>query len=101
MARTPRIGLQIDHADPSWVPVREAIWRQGQLRAAEVIELPLNEPTVGSGDEAVELVEDLVVQEFDPLIYNTYPADLQARILAPGSPSAFVRGAWAPPRRAP
>ncbi len=90
MPHTPRIGVQIDHTDPFWVQVREAIWQQGGSRSVEVVEVAIQEPRLLSLDEQVEVVEDLVVQELDALICNSYPQELLARILERGIAIVYV-----------
>ncbi|HEX9370599.1 MAG TPA: ATP-binding protein [Roseiflexaceae bacterium] len=90
MPHTPRIGIQIEHVDPFWVQVREVMWQRAQTLSAELIEIGIQESLFLSADEQAEAVEDLIVQELDALICNTYPPSLLARILDRGIPIIYV-----------
>lgn len=90
MPHTPRIGIHIEHEDPFWVQVREVMWQRARTRSAELIEITIQESGLLSQDEQVEAVEDLIVQELDALICNTYPPSLLTRILDRGIPIIYV-----------
>jgi signal transduction histidine kinase/CheY-like chemotaxis protein/ABC-type sugar transport system substrate-binding protein len=90
MPHTPRIGIQVGPDDPFWVQVREAIGQQAQARSLELVELAIQDSHSLSRDEQLEVIEDLVVQELDALILNTYPADLLTGILDRGIPIVYV-----------
>ena len=90
MSRTPRIGIQIEHSEPYWVQVREAIRQQGRSRAAETVEIVIPENQLLSTDEQIEVVEDLIVQDLDAIICNTFPKELISRLLERGLPVVYV-----------
>lgn len=90
MPHTLRIGIQIEHVDPFWVQVREVMWRRAQTLSAELIEINIQESHALSADEQAEVVEDLIVQELDALLCNTYPPSLLGHILDRGIPIIYV-----------
>ncbi|HEX5690967.1 MAG TPA: sugar ABC transporter substrate-binding protein, partial [Roseiflexaceae bacterium] len=90
MPHTPRIGIQVAPDDPFWVQVREAIGQQAQTHALELVELAIQDSRLLSRDGQLEVIEDLIVQEFDSLILNTYPAELLNGILERDIPIIFV-----------
>ncbi|HWQ12232.1 MAG TPA: ATP-binding protein [Roseiflexaceae bacterium] len=90
MPRTPRIGIQIEHTEPYWVQVREAIRQQGRSRSAETVEILIPEHQLLSVDEQIEVVEDLAVQDLDAVICNTLPLDLITRLLDHGFPVIYI-----------
>jgi signal transduction histidine kinase/ABC-type sugar transport system substrate-binding protein/AraC-like DNA-binding protein len=90
MPHMPRIGIQIGPDDPFWVQVREVMWQQAQTRSAELIEIAIQDAHALSMDGQAEVVENLIVQELDALICNTYPPNLLAHILDRGIPIIYV-----------
>jgi signal transduction histidine kinase/ABC-type sugar transport system substrate-binding protein/AraC-like DNA-binding protein len=90
MPDRPRIGIQIGPDDPFWVQVREVIWQRAQACSIELVEIAIHEAHRLTRDEQIEAVEDLVVQEIDALILNTYPAELLVNILDRGIPIIYV-----------
>ncbi len=90
MAHTPRIGIQIELDDPFWVQVREVMWQRAQTLAAELVEVNIQTTHLASADQQSEVVEDLIVQELDALISNTYPLSLLSRILERQIPIIYV-----------
>jgi hypothetical protein len=56
MPRTPRIGIQLEHTEPYWVQVREAIRQQGRSHEAETVEIMIVEHQLLSVDEQNEVV---------------------------------------------
>lgn len=84
MAHTPRIGVQLGHSEPYWVQVREAIRQQARSRSAEIVEISIPEHHLLSVDEQIEVVEDLLVQDLDAVICNTYLRALLLRLLEGG-----------------
>jgi signal transduction histidine kinase/AraC-like DNA-binding protein len=90
MPHTPRVGIQIRPDDPFWVQVREVIGQQAQAYSLELVELAVQDTHLLTRDGQLELVEDLVVQEIDALISNTYPHELLSAILDRNIPIVYV-----------
>lgn len=90
MTHILRIGIQISPTDPFWVQVHEVMWQRAQQLSLELVEVTIQNAHVLTIDGQQEAVEDLIVQELDALIANTYPLELLTSVIDRGIPIIYV-----------
>jgi signal transduction histidine kinase/AraC-like DNA-binding protein/ABC-type sugar transport system substrate-binding protein len=90
VSQTVRLGIQIGPGDPFWVQVRERIWQRAQSRSIELVELGHQETGPLSPAEQIEVVEDVLAQELDGLILNTFSIELLRNLLDRRIPIVYV-----------
>lgn len=85
MSHQVRIGSQIEPGDPFWVQVREAVSRQAQQMAVDLVPLELSRhPFSLSNDERAALLEEVLAQDLHALIVQSLPPDLLHSLLQAG-----------------
>ncbi|MBL8095412.1 MAG: response regulator, partial [Anaerolineales bacterium] len=81
MQRTLRIGCQFDVADPFWVLVREAVYRDAREHDVSVYPIDILNPYDLSVDGQLGLIEELQAQEIDALVFQGWPDEMILQLL--------------------